>query len=399
MSCCPPGSYGYLQADHTDEGTVRSIDGISYYQVGSGANGLLFCPDIWGWNSGRTRAIADDFAKKGVSVWVPKLLPAFEGGTDGDGLPPTFDVTKRGAELGPTFKGDWNQEKVVPKLLTIVKAMKSAGVKKIGLVGFCYGAWVGMYVAKEVELVGCAAPHPSVHMEEMMGRDSAALAAGSKCPWALFPCGDPDAGGDGAMYDAEGDLFKKLEEKFPGKNVTKRFSKMAHGFSTRGAIKEGQFMPCSGPDVQAAVTEILTDICEFFCRRGLMRRDRAGLPPPPIKLRKPKFGKVEKIQPEARGLNFMLKAVKCEEKEAGKQWEAVLGDDTGVVTFSLRSADHAAACGAGSSVRVQNARVVMVGGYIRVVIDKWAVLKPADEPVDVTPKADKDLSAVEYELA
>lgn len=273
MSCCPSGSYGYLQADHTDEGTVRSIDGISYYQVGSGANGLLFCPDIWGWNSGRTRAIADDFAKKGVSVWVPKVLPALEGGTDGDGLPPTFDVTKRGAELGPTFKGDWNQEKVVPKLLTIVKAMKSAGVKKIGLVGFCYGAWVGMYVAKEVELVGCAAPHPSVHMEEMMGRDSAALAAGSKCPWALFPCGDPDAGGDGAMYDAEGDLFKKLEEKFPGKNVTKRFSKMAHGFSTRGAIKEGQFMPCSGPDVQAAVTEILTDICEFFCRRGLMQQD------------------------------------------------------------------------------------------------------------------------------
>jgi len=47
------------------------------------------------------RAIADELAKQGLNVWVPKVLAPFEGGTDGDGLPPDFDIAKRGSELGP----------------------------------------------------------------------------------------------------------------------------------------------------------------------------------------------------------------------------------------------------------------------------------------------------------
>uniref|UniRef100_A0A7S2P5J8 Dienelactone hydrolase domain-containing protein n=1 Tax=Zooxanthella nutricula TaxID=1333877 RepID=A0A7S2P5J8_9DINO len=400
MSCCPPGAAGYLAADHTDEGSVRSIDGVSFYQVGSGPNGLLLIPDVWGWNGGRTRALADDLAKKGLSVWVPKILqPMFEAGTDGDGLPPTFDVTVRGGELGPLVKGDWGHEKVMPKVRAIVKAMKSNGVTKMGLVGFCYGAWVGMYAAKEFDLVGCASPHPSVHLEAAVGGDAAALAKGSKCPWALFPAGDPKAGGDGDMYDAEGDVFKALEEKFSGKCVTKRFPAMKHGWVSRGAIKEGQFMAGSGEDVKGAVTECIMDICEFFVKRGLMRRNKAGLPPPPIKLRAPKFTKVGKIEPEAKSLNLVLKAVKIEETAPGKAWDAVLGDETGVVTLSLRSAQHAADCKPGASVRIQNARVLMIKGYVRIIVDKWAVLKPADAPLECEPKTGNDISATEYELA
>merc|ERR1712203_843481 len=124
-----------------------------------------------------------------------------------------------------------------------------------------------------------------------------------------------------------------------------------------------------------------------------MRRNKAGLPPAPIKLRKPKFGKVGSIEPDAQNLNLMLKAVKCDETEAGKAWEAVLGDGTGVVAFSLRSAEHAALCKPGSSVRVQNARVLMIKGHIRVIVDKWAVLLAADEPADFEAKTDKDISA------
>mmetsp|Transcript_83575 Transcript_83575/g.165872 ORF Transcript_83575/g.165872 Transcript_83575/m.165872 type:complete len:397 (-) Transcript_83575:215-1405(-) len=396
MSCCPLDAVGYLAADHTDEGTVRSVDGISYYQIGSGPNGLLFCPDVWGWNGGRTRAIADDFAKMGVSVWVPKLLPAFEGGTDGDGLPPSYDIKNR-TDLPDLFKGEWNQDKVVPKLLSVIKAMKSAGVKKIGLIGFCYGAWVGMYLAKEADLVGCASPHPSIHIEGLFERDPAEIAAESKCPWALFPAGVAADGGDSDTYDAEGALFQALESKFPGKNVTKRFESVPHGFVPRGAIKE--HAAGTGDEVKKAVQECVTALCEFFVRRGLMRRDKAGLPPPPIKLRKPKFGKVGKVNPESRGLNLLLKVVKCEETEAGKTWEAVLGDDTGIVTFSLKSKDHADLCEKDSSVRVQNARVLMIKGHIRAIIDKWAVMKKADEPVEGEVKSDKDVSAVEYELA
>lgn len=398
-SCCPPAAAGYLASDHDDAGSVRSIDGISFYQVGSGSNGLLFIPDIWGWNGGRTRALADDLAAKGLSVWVPRVLPPFEEGTDGDGLPPAFDIKERRSVLGSLFQGEWNHSRVVPKVLAVMTAMKNARIRKIGIAGICYGAWIAMHLSKKVDLVGCASPHPSIHIEGMFGGDPAVLASESKCPWALFPAGIACDGGDGDIYDAGGSVMQALEEKFPGKNVSKRFSAMQHGFFTRGAIKEGQTQMGTGPAVQAAVEECMTDICEFFAKRGLLRRDEAGLPPLPVRLKKPKFQNVAEILPITRGLNLMLKAVSCSEKEAGMLWEAVLGDASGVATFTLTSAEHAELCKTGHSVRVQNARVRMTKGFIRIAIDKWAVLKKADSPLNFEPYAEKDISSVEYELA
>lgn len=397
--CCPSGAAPYLAADHDDEGTIRSIDGVSFYQVGSGASGLLFLPDIWGWNGGRTRALADDFAKKGLSVWVPKLLvPPHNGGTDGDGVAPSFSPATDFGGLVPTVKDAWCADKLVEKMKAIVKSMKAAGVKKIGVVGFCYGGWTGMYLAKEVELVGCACPHPSIHLEGVIEKDPVALAKTSKCPWALFPCGKADAGGDPDMYDADGALYKALEEKFPGKNVTKRFSDFAHGFVTRGAIKTEGTKVGDGDDVKAAVEECIVNITEFFVRRGLLTRKAAGLPAPPPKLKKPKFAKVKSIKPDSKGLNLMLKAVKCEAKEDNSGWIAVLGDETGVVKFSLKSEELADLCKTGNSVRVQNAKVLMLKGFIHVIVDKWGVFKAADEALDFTPSESNDLSATEYEL-
>merc|ERR1711972_766842 len=101
--------------------------------------------------------------------------------------------------------------------------------------------------------------------------------------------------------------------------------------------------------------------------------------------KKPKFGKVGSIDPDSKGLNLMLKCVKCEEVEGStpKSWTAVLGDETGIVTFSLREASYAEACVPGSSVRVQNARVTMVKNHINVIVDKWGVLKTAGDAVEV----------------
>lgn len=273
MSCCPPGSAPYLAAEHTDEGKVGEIDGVSYYQVGSGEAGLLFLPDIWGWNGGRTRALCDNFAKKGMSVWVPKTLPPFEGGTDGDALNPQFSPVERGSELGPLFKGDWNPSKVLPQLHKVIGAMKAAGVKRIAVIGICYGAWNGMHLAAECDDIVCAASaHPSIHIEGMMGGDPAALAAKSKCPWALFPCGEIGGpGSDPDMYDHDGPLFKALEVNFPRQNECKRFAKSIHGFLTRGSIKPDQFNAGSGDDVKAAVQECVGDITNFFARNGLLK--------------------------------------------------------------------------------------------------------------------------------
>lgn len=122
-------------------------------------------------------------------------------------------------------------------------------------------------------------------------------------------------------------------------------------------------------------------------------------------LRKPTFTEVAKIFPDARGVNLMLKAVSvkavepAEGSRAGKIWEAVVGDATGVVTLSLRSEEHANLCKPGAALRLQNAKVVMIKGFIRLAIDKWAVLKAADSALDFEVNTKKDVSSTEYELA
>lgn len=124
--------------------------------------------------------------------------------------------------------------------------------------------------------------------------------------------------------------------------------------------------------------------------------------PKPIKLRKPKWTKVEKINPESKGINLMLKCISCKEVtvEGGPSriWEATVGDETGSVILQLRNEELAKVCEAGASLRMQNAKSVMVKGYIRVAVDKWAVLKKADEAVSFEPKTEKNMSTVEFEL-
>merc|ERR1711896_41710 len=99
----------------------------------------------------------------------------------------------------------------------------------------------------------------------MGGGDPIAVAKASKIPWHLQPAGVADAqGGDPKIYDADGDLFKKLEENFPGKNETVRFSTMHHGFVTRGDIKDGNFKAGEGAEVREKVKEALDLTITFF---------------------------------------------------------------------------------------------------------------------------------------
>jgi hypothetical protein len=74
--------------------------------LGPSGRAILICPDIWGWDSGRIRNIADHLAEADYLVVVPKILqpacvamcenviclhPHFfrlNGGTDGDALSP-----------------------------------------------------------------------------------------------------------------------------------------------------------------------------------------------------------------------------------------------------------------------------------------------------------------------
>eukprot|EP00439_Symbiodinium_sp_Y106_P025957 s6261_g3.t1 len=92
------------------------------------------------------------------------------------------------------------------------------------------------------------------------------------------------------------------------------------------------------------------------------------------------------------GFNCMLKCTKAAEQVEGTEgvWEATCGDDTGVCTISFRNKEVAEV--------MQNTSVRMVKGYIRVVVDKWAAFKPADEALEFEAKVLNDVSGVEYEL-
>lgn len=57
-----------MAADYTAQGDVVSTGAVDLYQAPIPAGttkALLLCPDIFGWNGGRIRAIADSFALQG----------------------------------------------------------------------------------------------------------------------------------------------------------------------------------------------------------------------------------------------------------------------------------------------------------------------------------------------
>jgi nucleoside diphosphate kinase len=117
-------------------------------------------------------------------------------------------------------------------------------------------------------------------------------------------------------------------------------------------------------------------------------------------LRKAKFGKVGKIKPEQKGLNFYVKCVKAPEAVEGTENKEVLcGDDTGCVVISYRGDALDSVCKPGAALRVQNAHVRMIKGFIRLIVDKWAVCKAADSVEFETVKEDHNISATEFELA
>ena len=103
VSCCPPNSHVYLASTYVPVGSTGSFaNGTEYYKVGNpNQNAILIIPDVFGWNGCRIRNIADQLAEGGYYVVIPKLLiPNFEGGTDGDGLPADFFTTNGDKFMG-----------------------------------------------------------------------------------------------------------------------------------------------------------------------------------------------------------------------------------------------------------------------------------------------------------
>jgi dienelactone hydrolase len=172
--CCPPNSTpSFRDAGYVQRGAKISLDEVQCYVVGSpteGGRAIIVCPDIWGWDSGRIRRVADHLSDEGYYVVIPKLLlRTIEGGTDGDGLPPNFDLNLRGAECWPWLGSYFYLEDLKPIIDRAVAHIKSLGISNIGTLGFCYGGWVQVKLTADHPDIRCGVTvHPSIHVEEML---------------------------------------------------------------------------------------------------------------------------------------------------------------------------------------------------------------------------------------
>jgi len=113
-------------------------------------------------------------------------------------------------------------------------------------------------------------------------------------------------------------------------------------------------------------------------------------------LKVPKFNKVKNINPNTKRVNLIVKVLSVT-KVADKTFaEAVVGDDTAVVTARVNE-DQIPVAKVGCYIRMQNAFVTMYMNHLRVTCDKWAAFEVHDKQTwEVNDK--EDISKVEYEL-
>ncbi len=257
MSCCPPNSLGYLENNYSSKGSETKFGTTDVFVSGdfSSKNVVLMIPDVYGWNGGRMRAIADYFGDAGYLAVVPKLLqPAFNTADgDADGLPGNFDWATQGGDFGTYMLTLPWEGSLKPRIESILTHIKSLGDKSIVMTGCCWGGLVLAWAAGEFQdtIKAGVIFHPSLSLEErIFGRNPAKVAEKIKCPILLMPAGnDPD------IYRTGGDVLEALKSNNSKSNFID-FPSMQHGWVPRGDI--------SDPDTKEAVQKALSESFNFF---------------------------------------------------------------------------------------------------------------------------------------
>ncbi|OQD74629.1 hypothetical protein PENDEC_c010G06442 [Penicillium decumbens] len=159
-ACCASG----FKHEGNPVGEVKNIDGIDSYitypKDKSTEKAILFLPDVFGIYP-NAQLLADEFANNGYLTIIPDLF-------QGDQI--SLEAMESGkADLPawlPKHQAD-NVEPVVDK--TIKYLRETLGVKKIGAVGYCFGAkYVVRYLKPGQIDVGYTA-HPSFVTHEELG--------------------------------------------------------------------------------------------------------------------------------------------------------------------------------------------------------------------------------------
>ena len=120
----------------------------------------------------------------------------------------------------------------------------------------------------------------------------------------------------------------------------------------------------------------------------------------------PEIVSVDSLRPGTTGLNVVVKVLDAKEVMNKKRpdgssvriVECTVGDASGVILFSAKNKQQVETMKVGKMVLVQNGKIDMIRGTMRLTVDQWGLLKEETEGDSVEPNGDNNLSLVEYEL-
>lgn len=271
--CCPPDAEPFAEApkDYTPQGrslTITASDGspMRLYLVGEGnagsKAGVIVAHDIFGGDSGRHKQLCDQLAAEGgYVVAMPDLFHGLYDQGEADLWPPfwkaPFYLAQVFGKLAPLKP--WSPRGVGDDVRIAYAELATLGVERVGMVGFCYGAYIVMRASAEGELPGMVAGvsvHPSVHSLAPLGdvREEDVV-RGCRCPQlVLSTVSEPEAWQSGGAVE---NWLKALPSPLGGQSSLQDIPPpVRHGFATRGNMAD--------PNVAREVRNVYDKTLDFF---------------------------------------------------------------------------------------------------------------------------------------
>lgn len=247
----------YLNRNYNPQGTIQSLsEGLQFYSVGSpdSGRGVLIISDLFGWDSGHIRKIADYIAHQGFYVMIPGLL-TLSGHRNV--FPDLFDFSKLG-EYMRTLTFD---SVLKPRIQSMVRYCESVGVNKLSILSYSWGSWVTARALADPELgekFTCAAVvHPDIGVEEtVFGGNAAELMSHVMKPMLIMPTKDC-----ANEYRMGGAYVEPLKHRLKTSEVMD-FPELSHGFFPRGTL--------SSTENCQAINRATTRSIDFFNQHAEM---------------------------------------------------------------------------------------------------------------------------------
>jgi len=216
-------------AEHVPAGTVHEFKGLSIYVAGAenkSTKCVVVIPEVFGW-AGRTKEIADTLATKlGCLV----IMPDFMHGQ-------AWSLTNDWATFG-TWIGQWNWNHLSNEMFNIaVPFAENLGAVYFGIIGFCWGSWVGVNTCSSTKFRAGVYAHPShTKLLEILGQNTDEVLTAINCPQLVMNSnGEPPSVLAGGAQEV---LLRASGKACAPHHIFRDFPDMEHGWVTRGSLDE-----------------------------------------------------------------------------------------------------------------------------------------------------------------